>query len=221
MVLLGLLLVPVLIGLFGWYWLTQVYDGLVGIRRVGHLRWRPDSYYTTGHLWLRPMSRQTVRVGVDDIAQRVLPDVESITLAQAGTCVRRGEPIAQLEWGRGHVAVLRAPVAGTIAAANPRLVHTPALLHRDPYRRGWVVDITPQEDRFDRFVAQGAAWAWLATEERRLTGQFEGALGMAAADGGELMHTPPETLTEDQWSAIRAAFLEPEDGVHRTTRQVR
>jgi glycine cleavage system H protein len=212
--LIGLLLAPVLVGLLAWYWLPLVYDGMVGIRRVGHLRWRRDSQYTSGHLWLRPMGRRTVRVGVDDIAQRVLPDVESITLPRAGTHVWQGEPIADIQCRRGHV-VLRAPVAGRIAATNLHLVNVPALLHRDPYRRGWFVDIKPQGARFDGFLAEGRAREWLVNEERRLTGFFERALGMAAADGGELMHTPPDALTEDQWGAIRMAFLEPADEAAR------
>lgn len=204
----ALLLLPVIAVVLGWYWLTLGYDGIVSIRRVGHLWWRRDSYYTPGHLWLRPMRLQAVRVGVDDIAQRVLPDVNAISLAEAGTRVRQGEPIADILCGHGHV-VLRAPVAGTITAANSRLENAPALLHRDPYRRGWFVDIQPLGARFDGCVAPDRARAWLANEEGRLTGFFERAIGMAAADGGELIQTPPEALTDDQWSVIRAAFLEP------------
>jgi glycine cleavage system H protein len=212
--LLGLLMVPIFIAVFGWYWLTVVYDGIVGIRRVGQLFWRRDSYYTPGHLWLRPMRLQTVRVGVDDIGQRVLNEIESIALPRAGARVRQGEPIADISCGHRHV-LLRAPVAGTIAAANARLVNAPALLHRDPYRRGWVVDIRPQETRFDGFVAASRAREWLANEEQRLTGFFERALGIAAADGGDLIHTPPEALTPDQWSTIRAAFLDPDTSARR------
>ena len=205
--LIGLLLLPVLAGVFLCYWGTLVYDGIVGIRRVGHLLWRRDSYYTPGHLWLRPM-RQAVRVGVDDIAQRVLPDADWIALPEAGTRVLRGEPIADILSAHSHI-VLRAPVAGTIAAANARLVNTPALLHRDSYRRVWIFDITPQAARFYEFVTGARARAWLANEEQRLTGFFERALGMAGADGGELMHTPPDALTAEEWSAIRVAFLDP------------
>jgi glycine cleavage system H protein len=153
---LGLLLVPAFVALFCWYWATQMYDGIVGIRRVGSLFWRRDSYYTPGHMWLRPMSLETVRVGVDDIAQRVLPEIDAIALPEAGTRVRAGEPIADLRFADGHIT-LRAPVAGTIAAANPRLVNAPVLLHRDPYRRGWFVDITSDAARLDGFVAQGRA----------------------------------------------------------------
>ena len=207
LVMLALLVAPVVAGVFGWHWLTVAWDRVVQIRRVGHLRWRRDSCYTPGHLWLRPMRHHTVRVGVDDIAQRVLPDVRSIALPAEGTRVLRGEPIADLSCGRGHV-VLRSPVSGTITDANPRLAHTPGWLHRDPYGRGWVVDIETPEAGFDGFVPKGRASTWLATEEQRLTGFFERALGMAAADGGELMVTPPEALTDDQWRAIQAAFLD-------------
>jgi glycine cleavage system H protein len=206
--LMAVVLTPALIAMFGWYWLTLAYDRIVALRHVGRLVWRRDSYYTPGHFWVRAVDDQTVRVGVDDIAQRVLPDIESIALIQEGSCVRQGEPIADIRSRHGRI-VLRTPIDGTIAAVNPWLVNAPTLVHRDPYRRGWFVDIVTGGLRPDGFLADSGARAWLADEERRLDRSFESALGMAAADGGELTRTASEALSEDQWSAIRAAFLEP------------
>jgi glycine cleavage system H protein len=218
MAFIGLLAIVALPAVFTFYWLTVLYDGVVGVRRIGQLRWRRDSYYTPGHLWLRPLTPQLVRVGVDEIGQRVLPDVESIALAQAGTRVAEGQPIADIRCGHGGV-VLRSPVDGTIAFANPRLTRTPALLNRDSYRRAWLVDIEPRNGALDRWVFGRRARTWLADEERRLTGFFERGLGMAAADGGELVHTSPAMLSDDQWREMRAAFLEPSAYVDPTVSQ--
>src|SRR5262245_24055401 len=73
--LLAVLLVPVLLGVFGYYWLSLGCDRLLALRRVGRLSWRRDSYYTPGHLWMRAMRNQVLRVGADDIARQVLPDI--------------------------------------------------------------------------------------------------------------------------------------------------
>src|SRR6266542_1113339 len=118
-------------------------------------------------MWLRPMRAEAVRVGVDDIAQRVLCGIGSIAMPEAGTCVRQGEPIANIQCGRESI-VLRAPMAGTIAAVNPRLAHAPSLLHQDPYRRGWFVEIEPRDRWFDGLLTGNRARAWLASEEQRL-----------------------------------------------------
>ncbi len=205
--LLGLLMILVLPLVFVWYWLVIVYDGVVGIRSIGQLRWRPDSYYTPGHLWLRPMGAQAVRVGLDDIAQRVLPGVESVSLAAAGSQVNVGESIADIRCGHGRT-VLRSPIKGTIVASNPRVSSRPGLLNREPLRRAWLVEIVSREAALDRWVNGSRARTWLADEGHRLSGLLERSLGMAVADGGELIRTTPDALSDEQWREVRAAFLE-------------
>jgi glycine cleavage system H protein len=216
--LLGLVLIIALPGVFAWYWLSLMYDSAVGIRSIGDLRWRRDSYYTPGHLWLRPIGAQTVRVGVDDIGQRVLHGITSISLAEAGTRIGVGQPIADIRCDRANV-MLRSPVAGTIAAANRRLGRAPTLLNRDSYRRAWLVEIEPSDGGFDRWLSGGRARAWLANEGQRLTGCFERALGVAAADGGELIRTPPTALSDEQWRDLRVAFLETPAFIDATPNQ--
>jgi hypothetical protein len=48
---------------------------------------------------------------------------------------------------------------------------------------------------------------WIAKEDRRLTEFLENQLGVAAADGGELMVPPHRLLTPSQWQAVREGFL--------------
>lgn len=105
------------------------------------------------------------------------------------------------------VVTLRAPVAGTVAPVNDRLERQPSILHADPYRRAWLVDLEPDERDYEDLPSGEEARRWLAIEDARLTDFFERQLGIAAADGGEVLLPPHALLTHEQWQAARTAFL--------------
>jgi glycine cleavage system H protein len=205
----GAILVPLALLVLAWAWAGRLGDRLAGLQRVGHVVWRSGCFYTPGHLWLRPRHADTVRIGLDDVAHRVLPDIGAIRLALAGTSLEEGEPLGEIHCPSG-VVTLRAPVTGTVAAVNARLERDPALLHADPYRRAWLVEMAPCDDAFRLLPSGEKARRWLAGEDARLTDFFEQQLGIAAADGGELIVPPHTLLTPEQWQAARAAFLQGE-----------
>jgi len=203
---LAAIVIPIAAALLGWTWVTRGFDRATGVRKVGHVRWRRGNYYTPGHLWLRQHGDQAVRIGVDDVAQRVLPEIAQVSLPDEGDVVERGQPIGSITCADATV-VLRAPVTGTVAAVNHRLVKTPSLLHRDPYRRAWLVEVTPAERGYQALPTDEQARRWIAKEDERLTEFLEHQLGLAAADGGELMVPPHRLLTPTQWETVRQDFL--------------
>jgi glycine cleavage system H protein len=199
--------VPIVAALFGWQGVVWLADRAAGIRQVGHLRWREGCYYAPAHLWLRQRGENQVRVGIDDVAQRVLPGILTVGLPPLGTVVARGDPIGNLCFA-DEVVTLRSPVGGTIRAVNERVVQQPDLLHRDPYRRAWLVEVRPSELSYLQLPIADRARAWLADEGRRLTELMEGQCGIAAADGGELAVAPKHVLTPAQWRQIRSSLLD-------------
>lgn len=199
---------PIVLSVYGWVAITAWWRRSTGRDRVGHLRWRQGVYYTPGHLWLRPEGLSRLRVGVDDVAQRVLPDIATVQLAERGTTVKTGDPIGQIRCEDDAVVVLRAPVDGVIGAVNTRVAVLPSLLHRDPYGHGWLVELKPKNRDYEQFPVNNAAKTWLAREDTRLTHFFEQELGIAAADGGELVMPPHKLLTASQWAAVRSGFLD-------------
>jgi hypothetical protein len=49
----------------------------------------------------------------------------------------------------------------------------------------------------------------MGAEARRWNQQIEQALGIAAADGGELINPAPWVVGEECWKALVASFTEP------------
>ncbi len=158
------------------------------------------------HTWLERMRGGALRVGVDEIAQRILPSATAVELPTRGMLVHRGDPIADHRAGRRAVRI-GSPIDGTIAAVNRRVRRNPALVKDAPYGNGWLFAIRPVDNRWKKFPAGVGADAFLITERRRLARFIEQELGLAAADGGQLVAPAPALLGEDGWKKVVSAFL--------------
>jgi glycine cleavage system H lipoate-binding protein len=99
-------------------------------------------FFHPAHSWARIEEGGCVRVGLDDFAQRMLGRPYLISIAEPGSTVRSGKGCALITHQSG-VAVLVAPVSGTVKEVNRGLYQQPALLNRDPYSAGWVLLIEP------------------------------------------------------------------------------
>jgi glycine cleavage system H lipoate-binding protein len=145
-------------------------------------------------------------VGVDEIAARILPSATALELPTPGMDVHRGDPIAVVRAGRRAIRI-GAPVDGTIVAVNGRARRDPAVVKDDPYGAGWLFTIAPRDEAWRALPVGEQARAWLAGERRRLALLVEEELGIAAADGGELVEPAPALLGEVAWKRVVQSFL--------------
>jgi glycine cleavage system H lipoate-binding protein len=179
----------------------------LGLRRVAGLLFRPDLFYAPNHTWLHRRAGGTLELGVDDLAQRLLPSVTAVELPRPGSTVARGETIAVLHGG-GRAVRIPAPLAGTISGVNAAVLRDPALVKREGYGRGWLVAIAPTDRSYSALPRGTAAEGWLQRESARWSRFIEEQLGFASADGGELVAPAPWLVGEENWNALTAAFLE-------------
>ena len=176
-----------------------------GYRSAGLLRFRSGLSYAPGHTWVRPEGSR-LRVGIDDLAQRLFPWAVAVELPPPGRKVREGEPVAVVSAG-GREARVAAPVSGTVVTVNAAVVRNPTLLKSDSYGRGWLFSVEPDDRSWRSLPAGEAARGWLRSEGQRLNGFYEQQLGIAATDGGELFGPPPALLGETEWKTLTKAFL--------------
>jgi glycine cleavage system H lipoate-binding protein len=182
----------------------------LGIREVGGVPFRPDVAYAPGHLWLRRREGGAVELGLDGLAQRLLPAVTAAELARPGTRVQAGEPVATLHGG-GRALSIPAPFDGVVEGLNAAVLRDPALVKREGYDRGWLVLVAPARASDAACRSGEAAEGWLRAEAARWGRFVEGRLGFAAADGGTLVAPAPWLLGEDGWRALADAFLRGSD----------
>jgi glycine cleavage system H lipoate-binding protein len=179
----------------------------MGLSRIDGLMWRSGIYFAPGHAWLQAREAGALRIGLDDLAQHVLARITEVILPEPGQFVRAGETAAVIRCGK-RCAVIPAPVAGRVMAINRRVVSHPARLHNDPYGRGWLYAVKPEDTAYARLPYGHDSRAWFSREAVRLSQFFEHQLGTAAADGGELVAPAPSLLTEAQWAEMTKSFLQ-------------
>lgn len=174
---------------------------------AGGARWKPGLAYTAAHTWVKHLWGRNVKVGLDDVARRVVSGVTSLTLPPVGTRLRRGDLLVAVRCGDRLVAV-PSPVDGLVLERNTLLLAKPALLEHEPYGAGWMLRVETGERSQATGYRGAASKRWLRAENVRLTQFLESRLGMAAADGGTLTAPPSVLLAEDAWREAAQSFLE-------------
>lgn len=200
-----LILAPVLIALGAGKVFRSAKMWMEGYRSAGKLRFRGGLAYGPGHTWVKPEGN-SLKVGLDDLAQRILPWTVAVEMPREGQLVKQGEPVATLSCGERQVRVA-APASGRIAAVNPEVMREPTLAKSENYGSGWLFAIEPADQEWKSLPLGETAREWLRAEGHRLERFYEDQLGMAAADGGELVGAPDALLSDEQWNALTRSFL--------------
>lgn len=204
--LLALLVSVLLPFLYAGEGVRRLWRRVSGFGSEGGLTWRRGTYYSPAHAWLRTRAG-LVRLGLDDLAGRLLRRVDAVALPAVGTYVKEGDALITVSAGPRGV-VIPSPVEGTVTRVNQRLDEAPQSLVDDPYGRGWIVEVNPATDRFRSMKRDEEARRWMHNEATRLSLALEHATGILAADGGELAVPSHLLISDEQRAELEQQFLQ-------------
>ena len=122
-----------------------------------------DCRYTKDHEWARPQGGK-VRVGITDFAQQQLGDVVYIELPSKGDRVEGGKPFGVIESVKA-VSDLISPVTGVVDEVNTDLLQHPEWVNQDPYGKGWMILILPDNPSQWEELLDARAYESLLSEE--------------------------------------------------------
>lgn len=136
-----------------------------------------------GHAWAEPEAGDLVRVGIDDVAQQLMPERCHVILPHVGAHLHEGMPGWQIQVD-GHVVSMLSPVEGEVVAINTDVLHEPAIIHLDPYQRGWLLEVKVPSARAVRhnLLSGELALLCLAAAEQRLEAMPREDWPLAASD---------------------------------------
>jgi len=97
--------------------------------------------YTSDHEWVR-VDGDLLIVGITDFAQGELGDIVYLEVETVGDHVGAGDVFGSVEAVK-TVSDLFMPVAGTVMEVNTELDSNPELVNEDPYEKGWMVKVKP------------------------------------------------------------------------------
>ena len=176
----------------------------------------PLGYFLTpGHVWLNLQPSGKLYLGLDELIQRTLGKVNSISLRKQGEKVERGEVLAVLSQGDRDIRLL-SPINGTIEKTNVGLEKSPQNLMTSPYRNGWFYVLRPTNlaENLHHFVVADKAKAWWSQEMKRLRDFVrtripqEALAGATLLDGGPPLDEIVEHLDKKSFEEFEALFLQ-------------
>ena len=131
------------------------------------------AYDPAGHFWVSILTPERARIGMDALGVETGGTIAQLAFLPVGENLKRGDAFGSLEAAK-FVGPLTSPLSGTVTATNDAVVADPALVERDPYGAGWLVELTLADPAELRELVSGAAvipvWFAAEVEDYRLKG---------------------------------------------------
>ena len=131
------------------------------------------AYEPTGHFWVSMVAPDRARIGLDALGVETSGTIAQLAFLPVGEHLKRGEAFGSLEAAK-FVGPLTSPLSGTVTATNDAVVADPALVERDPYGAGWLVELTVADAGELRDLVSGAdvisVWFAAEVEDYRMKG---------------------------------------------------
>jgi glycine cleavage system H protein len=102
-----------------------------------------DLRYTNDHEWLQTKGT-TWRVGITQFAVDALGDITLVDLPKEGDQITKGQRFGTVESVKS-VSDLYAPVSGRVVAVNSALKDAPEDVNAEPYGKGWMIEVEPND----------------------------------------------------------------------------
>ncbi|HRM31577.1 MAG TPA: glycine cleavage system protein GcvH [Acinetobacter johnsonii] len=97
--------------------------------------------YASTHEWVR-IEGDLVVTGISDHAQDALGDLVYVETPEIGQQITAGEQAGVVESVK-TASDIHAPVSGTVVEINANLEDDPDFVNDDPYGKGWIYKIKP------------------------------------------------------------------------------
>jgi glycine cleavage system H protein len=120
--------------------------------------------YSEEGLWIK-QEDGLLRIGISDFTQQRNGDITFATLTPKGSMLNVGDEIAGIETVK-VIYSLPSPMKGKIVEVNAALQDSPELINQEPYGRGWMVVVQPENLDRDRTALMTAeAYSNLARQQ--------------------------------------------------------
>lgn len=165
-------------------------------------------YFHQGHSWARVEDKETVVIGMDDFAQKLVGAMRTIRLPMPGDEVHQGRRAWDLIVESKSIP-MRSPVSGHVVAINEEVLASPRVINDDPYVKGWLIKVRPRGIKNDvtNLLSGDLARAWMEQTVDTLRSRSGGTLGVVLQDGGTPVLGIAKNISQDRWHEIASEFL--------------
>jgi len=192
--------------------ISRSFDSLVDWFRV------PDNIlFHQGHTWVKRAEAEpdVVLVGMDDFAQKMAGPMGLRNNPSVGSFIKQGERGWSLQDGEKCVDML-APVSGEVVEVNLALLaelekdtSKVASLDSDPYGKGWILKVKPENFERERkgLLSGVLARKWMEEVTNQLRLKMSPELGAVMQDGGVPMSGMAKNIDAQGWELLLKEFF--------------
>jgi glycine cleavage system H lipoate-binding protein len=208
-----------LLGLFGFIAFWRVLNGPAArpeaareaagsfVDRLAGFLAPSDVMFHPGHGWARVDSSDTVTVGMDDFAAKLLGAADSISLPKPGSKVKQGS----LGWGfktDSRVIHMLSPVEGEVIEVNEAVSNSPGAAFEDPYGSGWLFRVKSANltSNAKNMIPGAMVGEWFESLRRSLGGLSQSGAPMYA-DGGEPIRGIARVVEPERWDELAREYF--------------
>ncbi len=169
----------------------------------------PVGYYLhSGHTWVKIEDHNTIRIGIDDFASRVLGKFTTLKTPLMGKQIFQGKNAIHIS-RNGHKASFLSPVSGVITQINSQVSKNPGLINQKPYTDGWVLSLYCPNLKQDlkQLMFMDSNKLFMNKEVDRLYAFLEEETQVMAADGGRLGSDLFGNLPGISWERLLKLFI--------------
>jgi glycine cleavage system H lipoate-binding protein len=176
-------------------------------------------FYHSGHCWAKVEDADQVRIGIDGILAQLVSPVKTVVLPRAGDSVVQGQCFAHIIQEK-HIVELVSPLTGTVQSVNQGLKAQPQTVAEEPWGRGWLVTIRPDNLEHDlkSLMFGRKAMEWYQKKEHEVAmkrtdmlSRHAPELGPTLQDGGTLLVSLADMLSSEQYEQIIDLLFRPDD----------
>jgi glycine cleavage system H protein len=124
------------------------------MKQMSEFKLPDDVRYSEDHEWVR-LEGDAIRVGISDYAQDQLGDITFVGMPNIADTFDRKQEFGTVESTKA-VSELFMPLGGKVLEVNEALEESPGLVNEDPYGRGWLILVKPNNpDEFNSLMTKG------------------------------------------------------------------
>lgn len=99
-------------------------------------------FYSKNMLWIRPEQKGYVRIGINDLFNKLIDDIDTIDFPNPGMKVSQGQSLFVIKKDI-HEIVVKSPISGIVYSSNFNLRQDLNVLKHDCYSQHWFCSIVP------------------------------------------------------------------------------
>ena len=185
------------------------------LERLFKLKLDEHRFVHPGHCWIEVLSKNQVKIGIDDIVATTLGSIDNVILPLPGEKITKGASCGQIIQFE-HIFSIVSPLSGWVMKVNQELTNFPNKVILDPLNKGWMIIVKPENlDQDLKYCRSGdALYSWYLKEFKWLESSLaEGFrhnsqnIGMTLNDGGEISRNLRNYLPKERYRRLVLSLL--------------